>query len=86
MAAAGVDTMIAFDPFNFLHMLDSVPTFVAYGTEAVTGKGAQAFYDQINGPKTLHVVEGADHFELYWKPEFVDPTVAQMAAFLKAQM
>ncbi len=86
MAAAGVDTMIAFNIFNYLHMLEDIPTFVAYGTEAVTADGAKKFYDQINAPKEQHIIEGAGHFELYWKPEFVNPTVDLIAEVFRAQM
>lgn len=68
---------------DYVHMLEGVPTFVAYGSNAVTGPGAQKLYDKIDAPKELSVVEGAGHFDLYWKSEYVDPTVDHISNFLK---
>jgi hypothetical protein len=40
--------MIGFNVVDCLHMLQGVPTFVSYGTEAATGPGAQQSYDAID--------------------------------------
>jgi len=38
-------------------------------------------HQQINGPKKRVIAEGANHFDLYWKPEYVDPAVADILSF-----
>lgn len=86
LAAAGADNMISFDPLDYVHMLEEVPVFVAYGAEAVTRPGAEAYVAALPAAPEVSVIEGADHFDLYWKDEFVDPTVEKAAAFFKAQI
>lgn len=86
LAAAGADNMISFDPLDYVHMLEEVPIFVAYGSDAVTRPGAEAYVEALPGKPQVTIVEGADHFDLYWKDEFVDPTVEKAAAFFQAQI
>lgn len=81
--AAGSDNMISFDPLHYIHMLEQVPVFVAYGSEAVTASGAKTYIDALTGPKEIAVIDGADHFDLYWKDEYVDIAVADIDAFFQ---
>ena len=72
--------------FPLTHLFEGIPTVVVYGDRATSGPGAERFYQAINGPKDKLVVQGADHFDLYWKPEYVEPAVEKIDAYLKAQM
>ena len=72
--------------FPFTHFFEGIPTVVVYGDRAASGPGGERFYQAINGPRDKLVLQGADHFDLYWKPEYVEPAVAKVAAYLKAQM
>ncbi|MFK8102983.1 MAG: alpha/beta hydrolase [Saprospiraceae bacterium] len=62
------------------------PTYMVLGTEAVSLEGAERLYDQIKGPKEKLVLEGAGHFEIYWKPKYVNPAVEGISNFLNQQV
>jgi fermentation-respiration switch protein FrsA (DUF1100 family) len=77
------DKVLNFSIYNFTHLFDTVPVYVAYGDEAISAGGAKRFYDALNGPKEKLVLEGAGHFDLYCMPEYLDPAVEGIANFLK---
>ncbi len=79
------DAVLSFSVYNFASWFDAVPVYMAYGKQAISAEGAKRFYDQINGPKQLLVIDGAGHFDMYWRPECVDPTVLGISKFLKKQ-
>lgn len=66
---------LSFSIFDFVDYFDGLPLFMAYGEDAASAAGAQKFFDLVQGEKQLLTLPGADHFEMYWKPEYVDPTV-----------
>lgn len=74
--------LLSFLVFNYLPALEPVPTYVVYGTKAVTAGGAIKFYEDHKGPKEKLVIDGAGHFDLYWMPKYVNPAVDGIAAFL----
>ena len=78
--------VIDFSIFDSTDRLDATPVFVAYGTEAVSRDGAVRFYEELGGPKDRIVLEGAGHFDLYWKPELVAPVADRIAEFFRAEM
>ena len=75
--------MLSFSVYNYAFMLEPVPVYMAYGDKAISAGGAKRFYDALNGSKEQLVVKGAGHFDMYWKPEYVDPTVEGVSDFLK---
>ena len=83
LSLLSVPSTLGFSAFDFTRFFDAIPTLIIYGDQAVTKDGAQRFYDEVKGPKELLVVEGSGHFELYWKPEFVNQAVEKIDSFLK---
>ena len=81
-----LDAFATWSIFPYTHLFEAIPTVVVYGDKAASADGAERFYQEINGPKEKLVFEGADHFDLYWKPEYVEPAAKKISAFLKAQM
>lgn len=79
--SAGLDYSI-FDRADNL----KVPTYMVYGTEAESIDGSIRLYDQIKSSKEKLVLEGASHFETYYKPEYVNPAVEGISNFLKRQI
>ena len=77
---------LSFSIYNFTNFFDSVPVYMVYGELAASAAGAQRFYDAIKGPKEKLVIKGARHFDLYWKPECVNPAVEGISRFLKNQV
>jgi fermentation-respiration switch protein FrsA (DUF1100 family) len=82
VSLVSVSAVLSFSVFNYAHMFESIPVYVVYGDKAVSADGAIKFYDMLNGPKERLVVEGAGHFDLYWMPQYVDPAVEGISAFL----
>jgi len=80
------ESLLIFPVFNVTHLLDNGPFFMAYGTEAYTVDNNEEFFSIVKGPKEKFVVQGAGHFDLYWKPKHVDPIVQRIAAFFKKHM
>lgn len=78
--------LITWSIYNFTHLYEGIPTIVIYGDKAASKDGAERFYQQVNGPKERVIVKGANHFDLYWKPEYVDPAVDRIEAFLKKHL
>jgi len=62
------------------------PLLSVLGRRAVTAwMGIEAF-QRATGPKRIVWVDGASHVDLYDKPEYVDPAVAELAAFYAANL
>ncbi len=83
LSLLSVTSTLGFSAFDFIKFFDDVPTLIVYGSEAITRDGAQRFYNEVQGKKELLVVDGSGHFELYWKPEYVNQAVDKIDAFLK---
>ena len=81
-----VNLMNSFNIYDYAFFFDAIPVLTVVGDEAITTPGAVKFYDMINGPKEKLEIEGSDHFELYWKPEYVNPAVEKISAFYKSNM
>ena len=77
------ESMLSFSAFNIMHMMAGVPVFMALGSEAYTVDNSKEFFENVTGPKEMHFVEGAGHFDLYWKPEHVTPIAKAFADFLR---
>lgn len=91
LSLISMETILSFSIYDFEHMFDGVPTVMAYGDQAVTAEGAQRFYDAISeradtAARDLLVVEGAGHFDLYWRPEYVEPAADRVADFVMANL
>ncbi len=57
------------------------PFVSVIGTEAVSREGGERFYNGVDTNKELLLVEGAGHFDLYYKPEYVSQAVAKINEF-----
>ena len=84
LSLMSMNSVLSFSAYNFTHLLDAIPVYVVYGDQAITADGAIKFYDAINGPKEKLVAKGAGHFDLYWRPEYVDPAVEGISTFMKS--
>ena len=74
------------DFFEAAAKFDTTPIYMVYGTKAFSRHGAAKFYEMSGGPKNRLILEGAGHFDIYWKPEFVEPAVEGLAEFLETQV
>ncbi|MCG7584322.1 alpha/beta hydrolase [Photobacterium sp. OFAV2-7] len=78
--------VVSFSVFNYTDMFTGLPSYIVYGDEAASANGAIRFYNEIDGEKDRLVVKGADHFDLYWKEEYVSPAVEGINNFFRKQM
>ncbi len=74
------------DFFEAADKYDTTPIYMVYGTKAFSRHGAAKFYGMAGGSKNRLILEGAGHFDIYWKPEFVEPAVDGLAEFLETQV
>jgi uncharacterized protein len=77
--------LLTFDAFHLVPELLTQPLQVIVGgRRGNTGQyeaGHRLFELSPAADKDLFVVEGAGHYDLYYKPEYVDPAVERLAKF-----
>lgn len=84
-------SMTSFPGIASLHINDHAPKFDTMPVHIEAGEAAQSlepaerFFRLLKGPaeKTMHKIKGSDHFDLYWKPEYVDEAVARLDSFYR---
>ncbi|MGW2035612.1 alpha/beta hydrolase [Streptomyces sp. NPDC001811] len=62
------------------------PLLMIVGTEAVTRHMTTEAFDDAQGPKELHWIDGASHVDLYDKPEYVGPAVEKLVGFFGTRL
>lgn len=80
------ESLISFSAFNVLNLMENIPVYMALGSDAYTVDNSKDFFDKVPGPKEMHYVEGAGHFDLYWKPEHVTPISEGLNKFFRSHM
>jgi uncharacterized protein len=80
------DKMIQFSALDTVELLAPTPLLVIAGDKAETLGQSEAIYAKAREPKELHLIEGATHFDLYDRPEFVGPAVASIDSFFKKRL
>ncbi len=82
----GLPIMLDFSIFDHMEMFEALPIFVAYGEKAVSKSGPISFVEKNKGEMEVMIREDAGHFDLYWRPEHVDPIVNNMIEFFNKHM
>lgn len=75
-ALSSLSQQMAFFPFEGIEMISPRPLLLIAGSEADTLYMSQNAIEKAKEPKELHIIDGASHIDLYWKPEYV-PRVAE---------
>jgi uncharacterized protein len=82
--------ILSFDAFGLVPDLLIQPLQVVVGgRRGSTGQyeaGERLFERSPATEKDFFVVEGAGHYDLYYKPEYVDPAVERLAAFYRRHL
>jgi len=75
----------ALDGLKLPPELDNTPVHIETGDQAQSLDGAERFFKKLKGPaeKTMNKIKGSDHFQLYWKDEYVDQAVTGLDRFYK---
>lgn len=81
---SGFDKLLRYDAFQMMTEMWSHPLLVFTGSLADTRPFAEQAVSLAGDlAEELVVVEGATHIDLYYKEQFVDPVVAQIADFFE---
>ncbi|MCE7010898.1 alpha/beta hydrolase [Kibdelosporangium philippinense] len=83
MTWSSVDRMAFFDAFGAVSMIGQRPVLVIAGRKAVTAWMSVEAFQQIQGPKEFHWIDGASHVDLYDKEQYVGPAVSRLAEFYR---
>lgn len=75
------DRIIEFTAFDLLDKLLTQPVLFIAGSEAGTLWQSENAYERALEPKDIHIVEGANHFDMYDKEPFVTEAVEKMNSF-----
>jgi fermentation-respiration switch protein FrsA (DUF1100 family) len=82
--------MIGFDAFHLVPELLTQPVQVIVGgRRGTTGsfEDGQTLFDLAPNPgKNFFVVEGAGHYDMYYKPEYVDQAIARLVPFYREHL
>lgn len=85
-----MDAVYGYDAFYLADSLLTQPLQIAVGTKlgafGSNQDGHALFNTAASEVKDIMVMEGASHFDLYDKPEFVDPVVDKLSAFYKLHL
>ncbi len=72
---------MAYYPLEHMDQIAPRPVLLIAGEKAETRKFSQQAYDNAKQPKELMIIPSASHFDLYDKPQFVNPAVEKLTAF-----
>ncbi len=75
------DRIIEFTAFDLVDKLLTQPVLFIAGSEAGTLWQSENAYERALEPKDIHIVEGANHFDMYDKEPFVTEAVEKMHSF-----
>ncbi len=84
-----VASVLAFDAFHLVDELLTQPLQIIVGNR-IGGFGSydegHRLFDQATGEKDILVIDGAGHYDLYDRPEYVRQAVERLAAFYDAHL
>lgn len=70
---------LTYNPFQWIPKIKDKPFFLAYAEGGQNTPKIKEFYDLIDVKhKDVMYFDGATHFDLYYKPEFVNPIVGRI--------
>ncbi len=81
--AIGDALLVGYDAFHLVGELLVQPTLVIVGGKLGTTfsyEASKSLWERARNRKDFVVIEGADHYDLYDKPQYVDPAVASLVA------
>lgn len=73
-------------PFSQVDTISPRPLLLIAGENAETLEFSQNAYDLAEEPRELMVIPGASHFDLYDRPQYVEPAVERMAGFFREHL
>jgi fermentation-respiration switch protein FrsA (DUF1100 family) len=85
--ARSLNQIVTYDAFNMAESFLTQPLRIVAGSSAGSKWMSEDLYARAaSRDKKLHLVEGANHMQLYDVPKYVDEAVAVLAPFFKATL
>jgi len=85
--ARSLNQIIAYDAYNMAEVFLTQPLQIVAGSVAGSKWMSDDLYKRAASTnKKFHVVEGANHMQLYDVPKYVDEAVSVLAPFFKANL
>ena len=81
-----ISNQMAFYPFDHINTISPRPLLLIAGANAESLYFSKIAYEKAAQPKELVVIPNAYHFDLYDKPEYVDPSVLKMTEFFQTYL
>ncbi len=80
--------LLTFDAASAADFIGPTPTLVVHGRtdEFCSPAAAQAVHERIAGTKEIMWLDTTNHIDLYDQPEFVEPAVARIQAWMAAHL
>lgn len=76
--------LVTYDAFNLAELFLTQPLLLVAGSAAGSKWYSEDLYKRAaSADKTLHIVKGADHMQMYDIPQYVDEAVAALISFFK---
>lgn len=75
-----------FFPFSQIETISPRPLLLIAGSEAQSLYFSEEAYEKAREPKELFIVDGAAHFDMYDKPEYVNPSVDKLTEFFNENL
>lgn len=72
---------MAFFPFEQIETISPRPLLLIAGSKADTLYFSQNAYEKAKEPKELHLIPGATHIDLYYKPQNVPQVAEKLTQF-----
>ncbi|EHK5577338.1 alpha/beta hydrolase [Salmonella enterica] len=69
-----------------MDLISPRPVLLIAGEKAETRKFSQQAYGRAKEPKELVIIPGASRFDLYDKPQFVNPALNKLAEFFSKNL
>ncbi|GHB86016.1 hypothetical protein GCM10010306_096030 [Streptomyces umbrinus] len=76
-----VDQIAQYDSFANIESLAPRPLLMIAGSEAATAHFSRTAVERAGEPMELFWIDGASHFDLYDKDEYVSPALAKLTSF-----
>jgi uncharacterized protein len=85
---SSIHHMASFDAFRFVSFISFIrcPLLMNVGREAVTFWMSVQAFQNAQGPKELHWIDGASHTDLYDKEQYVAPAIVKLTEFYTANL
>jgi fermentation-respiration switch protein FrsA (DUF1100 family) len=81
LSIVSIGPVASFAIYDDVAELSKRPVSMIIGTEAVSREGGERLHNMLTGTKEKLMLEGADHFDLYYQDDYTAPASDHLAAF-----